>query len=1010
MISSLLSICSRYPLLVPGLLFATLILTCNPSYAEDATARDFLAGLRKRGWHDVALEYLESASEDPLAGSDFLQQVDYERAVTLATMAQSSLRDSQRTNLYDKSISLFRKYARENKSTRAYFDSMSRVAKMLGEQARGKASAAKLLPTGSGGRRDSLYAQARLKFDASDEVLTKLLKECRGKLSSLPKGALSHQDPAINELRQKIVTTEAEARFLAANLRFEKADTYESTSTEFRAGMEAAAESFSALHKDYEEKLVGFFGRLFEGRSRQSLKQWSKALKCYDDLVGQPISNPEFRRLVARAYRHRAECLSATGKLEEAIEECSDWLQQSQASEKREPEWLAVSFRLAEALRQLAAKSTGSDSRRLENEARELLREVAQNVGEFQAAAKASLASSEPTLPTTPTEVETFQQAFAAGKQALDRMKSSQLASQLAARNNPAAQPNLQAQADAHRTAAKQLFQIALQLADTDSSNEDLLSAQFYLCFFYWEEKQVCEAAVLGNYIARQFPDSSYAVSAAKVALVARDQLYRDEIAAGRDASYESQQLSDLAEYMARRWAGSSEAAAATSLLIQIALKENRVDDAEAMLERLPPDGRASGQFSLGSSLWTRYLRESRGQAGQLADSTKRLKARAFALLAAGYRGLPEGQTPTGQEANGILYYLQALLADGKFSQASQVLNHPTAGPLVLADKPGADRLFQQEAYKAALRTYVSVKPPRRKQALEVMDKLEASVGGQEKQVQLTRVYLSLGKQLQRQITELTQQGKQGQARQVAKAFEDLLQRITSRSDTKDWSVRAWIAQTNLQLGEGLSSKDAAGYLEQAQEMFEAMLQDARSDPSYAPSPDAVLAVRKQLGDCLRAQGRFDKALQQYQDILKQKPNTLDLQRSVALMLQQWGKQDRAPERIDSAIRGALPQANNRNLIWGWLRMESIISRQMQRVTENTSLAAKYHNFVFEARYNIAKSRLLAAQVTSGATKAKNLERANKYLESMRRLYPEMGGASWQTAFQELQKEIDAEG
>ena len=979
--------------------------------SEGTTAADFLAGLRERGWHDVALEYLETADQDPLADKQFLRQVDYQRALLLATMAKDSLRDSERTRLYEQSIELLQRYAENNKDKAQYFDAMSRVAKILGEQARGKAAAAKLLPATATARKDSLQAQARHKFNTSADVLDELLQSCRVKLESLPKGALSHQDPTVNELRQKIVTVEAESRFLAANLRYEKADTYQQGSAEYRKQMEAAAKDFEALHKDYQEKLVGFYGRLFQGRCLQALKDWNEALKCYEDLVNQPISNPDFRKLVARAYRHRAECLMASGKLEQAIEECGDWLQQSQAKEKRQAEWLAVSFRLAEALQQQAAKSTGSEANRLESESRQLMREVAQLPGEFQAAAKAGLASGGSNEVIAVGEVETFQQAYEAGKQALDRMKSAKLAAKLAAKNNPAAQPNLEAQARENKATAHRLFQRAIQLADDEANSEELLSAQFYLCWFYWEEKQIYEAAILGNYIARNYPDSSYAASAAKVALVAREQLYRDEKTRGNDAAYESQVLGDLAQYVARRWPGSPDAAAATNLLIQIALQENRIAEAEAMLEKLPDSTRAAGQLSLGGALWSRYLSESQQQNGELSNSTKALKQRAQKYLASGFDNLPAGQVPSGQQANGVLYYLQSLLAEGKFDKAREVLEHPTAGPLALAEAGTSAPSFRQLALKAALQTYISVQPPNREKALQLMDELESMVGtGKQAADELTRIYRSLGMQLQVQLKELSRQGKKSEAQAVARAFEDLLERITSRGDAQDWTMRAWIAQTNLQLGEGLSEDEAEPYLKQAQDAFEAMLADVRKDPSYAPTPDATLALRKQLGDCLRARGQFDKALEQYQSILKERPNTLELQRSAALMFQQWGKHDRKPDKIENAIRGAFPQSNNRNLIWGWYYIESLISRQAQRVADNAVLAAKYRDLTFDARYNIVKSRLFAAQITDGAAKSKNLARAQKYLDTMRRLYPGMGGPRWQDAFEQLQKEIDAEG
>lgn len=996
---------------VLGALFACFTLLWSSAVAADDVAQQFLERLRDRGWHEVALEYLDSAAEDPIASKEFLDRVSYEKAITLAAMAQESLRDSERTRLYDRSIALLRDYAGAHRDTLFYFDASSRAAKMLSEQARGTLSAAKQLPE-SAERRD-LLAKARTKLEQSSSILSEMLDACAKKLDSLPKGALSHQDPEINKTRGRLATLQAEARFLESNLIFESAETFPEGSAQHRSSLESAAESFAKLHKDYEEKLVGFFGRLFEGRCRQALAEWKEALKCYDDLVEQPISNAEFRRLVARAYRRRAECFVAMGKTEEAIEECDDWLQQSRATERKEPEWLAVAYRLGEALQQQSLRATGSEATRLQSESRQLMREVARLPGEFQSVAKASLATSGSSEDIEPVDAEDFDQAFLAGKNSLDRMKSSQMAAKLAANNNPEAQPLLAKQAEENKAAAKEFFEMAVRLADDNSSPEDLMSAQFYLCLFYWEEGRTYEAAILGSYLAREYPESNYAASAAKVALVAKEKLYREASQQQGDNEYEAEQLSEFAEYVARRWPESAEASAASNLLIQIALEQDRLADAEKMLERLPQSSRASAELVLGSALWTQYLREVHASGGQVSEESLRIRHRAAEFLSSGYAGLQAGASLSTREQTGVLYYLQLLLAEKDTERAIQVLENPGHGPLAVIDRNEADvqPIFKLETLKAALRTYISMAPPQRDKIREMMDNLEQAVGqGPKASEQLTGIYLNLGGQLQRQIAELTAQGKSDQSKQLASAFKELLGRITSRGDTKDWNIRAWIARTNLQLGEGLSDEAAAPYLKQAQEMYEAMLEDARKDPNYAPRPSDILALRKQLGDCLRAQRKFHAALKQYQGILEAKPNRPDLQHSVALMLQQWGKHERKLDKLDDAIRGTLPQSDNRNLVWGWLRLAKTVDRAKRRVADKPQLLARYNDLYFEAWLNIAKSRLYAAQIAKGKEKQSYLRSASDNIESMKRIYPDLGGARWQRAFEQLEKEIDAEG
>ncbi len=985
----------------------------SPLFAADR-AGEFLEGLRARGWHDVALDYLASADEDPLATPEFLDRVDYERAVTLSAIAKATIRESERLDLTGQAIALLQSYAASHRDEALYFEAMSKAGNLLSEQALAKLAKARRLPAGANGERAALRSEARASFNSASKVVEQLLDACEEKLASLPKGALARQDADAPITRQQLTVKQAETRFLGANLLFEKANTYDAPTSEFTKTLEAAAEAFSELHKDYSDKLVGFYGRLYEGRCYQMAGKLDEALECYADLVDQPISNADFRRLVARAYRRRAECHVAAENVENAIKECRDWLNDARGAEFKQPQWLAVAYRLAEACQQKAEQASASEASRLQAEARQLLREVSREPGEFQADARTALASGKADT-RAPQNVTGFDEAVAAGKQALERMSSSKLAARLAAENNPDAVAELKQQAQHYQAEAGHLFHTALSLADDDSKLDDVLEVRYFLCWIYWEDGLLHKAAVMGQFLAQRYPESSYAVGAAKVALAAYEKLYFEAKKAGEDGTYEAAQLASLAELVATLWPESSEARTAVNLLIQIALGDDRLQEAEQLLQRLPESNRASSQLRLGGAMWIRYLNLTAGKSGEISPTTARLKERAEQLLSGGYDALSTTAAPSAQVATGVLYYEQLLLAQGEFDRAVEVLENRSVGPLLVVENGRVQAAFAIEAYKAGLRAYISIVPPQRDKAQDMMTALEEAIGPNDDSQQLTRIYLSLGRQLQRQVAELTTAGKTVQAQNVA-AFEDLLQRIISRGDSRDWTVRIWIAQANLQLGEGLRGEAAQRYLEQAEKTYREILAEVEKDSRYAPSKRAILSVRKNLGDCLLARQKFDEAFQQYADILRENPNTFEVQRTVALMLQQWGHDQQQSNKLEEAIRGALPQANRKNLVWGWLRLATIADQAKQRAAAgsgdnqpNQQKIQRYHNHFFEARYHVAKTRLLAAQIASGAERTKQLNSACKNVESMKRLYPDLGGPKWQRAFDELLTQIEAE-
>jgi len=755
---------------------------------------------------------------------------------------------------------------------------------------------------------------------------------------------------------------------------------------------------------------------------KQASGDHQKALQCYLDIVDQPpIPNRDFRRLVARATRYRAECHLANQDFEKAIQECQQWLDQARDPGPNAPEWLAVSYRLATAYEAQAAIAEGSDSPRLRSEARKLYRTVARSPGEFQRQAKAKIVSGG-AIVEQPSLVKTFDEALRAGKDALEQMSSAKLAARLAAENNPPAVDSLREQAAAHQSVAKQYFQQATALADPQADGDPLATARYYLCWLYWEEGQLHDSAVIGQFLAHRYPESKYAPAAAKLALAAYQRLYQEAKKTGDSTDFETQHLAQVAEFLATRWPESPEAAVGLNLLIHIALRDNRLVDAEKLLQRLPASGRAAAELRLGGALWVRSLRA--GVENLAKDSQARaqaLKQQAGQWLASGFQALLRKPQVTAAEATGVLYFAQFLLADGKAGEAVATLENSSVGPLHLIenDSPAAQREeFVQETYKLALRAYVSVEPPQRDKSQAMMTALEGVIGtGDLAQQKLIRIYVSLGLQLQQQISALTTAGQADKAEAVATAFADLLLRVTQRPGAADdWKIQSWIAQTNLQLGQSLGGKDAARYYQLAEESYQILLKKAQEDPRFAPSPIAVLATKKRLADCLQAQKKYVDAFKQYSSLLQTKPNMLELQRAAASALQQWGTEEKEAKRLEESIRGALPRADKKNLVWGWLYLAKIADRAKRQAEKKadgkpdpTGKIAKYQQIFFEARYHAAQARFAAAKLATGASRQKQLRTARHSLETMQRLYPDLGGPRWQDAYLELLQQMEQE-
>ena len=153
------------------------------------------------------------------------------------------------------------------------------------------------------------------------------------------------------------------------------------------------------------------------------------------------------------------------------------------------------------------------------------------------------------------------------------------------------------------------LCQRAIELSDAKSNLEKLNLVRYMLCYFHYAKQNYYEAAVLGDFLARKYPDAEKARMSAQLAL---DALYRQsKQAGGGDTTFEIGKLTDLANYMLKTWPDQPEAGMAADLLMQFDLADGNFDRAHETVARMPEGSRAraDAELRLGHALWSKYLR-----------------------------------------------------------------------------------------------------------------------------------------------------------------------------------------------------------------------------------------------------------------------------------------------------------------------------------------------------------------------------------------------------------------
>jgi tetratricopeptide (TPR) repeat protein len=976
-------------------------------------AEEFVAALNERGLQELALDYLQQMETSPLADAAFRKRIPYHRGIVLIAQARQTPDADQRAALFQQASRELDQFVAANPENPAAADALLELANVLVDQAKQMLAEARQIPdeTAYADERERLQQGARrLLADAQPKFL-QAEQFYSVALDAMPKTLDPKTQSELIVQRQEYRGRLAQVSVLAAQAEFEAASTYPSKSDDFTKRHAATAKKLSDLYEKYSRWLVGFYARLYEGRCYQALGDYQRALGCYEELISQSSVHPAFRKLIAAAYGYQAQCLLAQGKFDAAIANATLWSKDAQDGEADTPEWLLVRFELAEALRAKAeaADTKPSEKRGLIVAAGDAYRAVAAVPNEFQGPARAAVAALGPSDRPPRDVPRDFAAAYQAGKIAMTSVNVAKMALPSAAKNNPAAIPQLRQQMEQGEIDARRDFRLALSLVDDDTNRDQLNEVRYFLCWLYWDNGDYLSAAVLGEFLARRYSDHPAAAASAKLALASYEQLQQQAGRTGQkaDVEFEARKMADVAEFITRRWPDTQAAETAYRVLISYALRTDRIDEAKDLLDQVSPAARPALEAQLGNAMWARYLTLSQQNKPSPADdkSLDQLHSDAIKFMQNGYDAARTSGKPTEVSATAGLYLAQAQLNAGKHAEALRLLEDPKVGPLTLVREKhnsAARPEFVVETYKAALRADVSVTPPRIEQAIKLMKGLEAAAadGGSTSPDQLMRIYVSLAMSLSEQLERLRESGAAADVARLSSALSELLDHMGRGPSDSSWATRYWIAQTYLSLGKSLPPRAAQPHFVKARGAFEALAAEAEKNPEVLPSANARLAVEKQLGDCFRVLGDYQKALNAFSQVLAEQESQISVQQAAARTYQQWGAAGGGTRKLERAIYGGYKlRSTGKNRIWGWLKL-ALVAEQASRTDP------KYEDVFFEARLEAARSRYLIGAKSEGTERQQSFATAKQSIRSMLQLYPKLGGERWRDQYEELLKQI----
>lgn len=969
-------------------------------------AQRFLDGLRELGYYDTAMDYLQQARTNPLVSQEFKTTIDYEAGITLKESSRLSRDPSVQEQQLSEARDRFSTFLKDQPNHPFAAAAETQLADVLVERGRNKVRQAADSDR-SDAQKKQLREEARQLHIEARTVVVGLESRFDKKQRAVPK-YIDPKDTKQLELRDQVRRDLLLARTAIASVSYEISKTYEPESAEAKKNLEEAAAKYADLYEKYGTRMGGLYARMWEGCCYKELGETKKAYEAFEDLLQQNDERQSFRNMKARTVVLLLETTLLPGEttFEKGLAEARKWEKDARGREEISPDGLAIKFFAGDVAlqyaRSLKKKEDADKKTDSINEARAFFKAAGDRPGKYQKQAKAKLrlpefGAADGELPEPTNFVEANDRAL----DELDRTQDKSLGEDEIA---------------AARKEAIKYFRLATTMRPPETSAEEMNLIRYRLAYLYWITGDIYEAAVVGEFLARRYPSAMGARKGAEIAMAAYAKMAADAQKEAKEnpgellqaeidefaatVSFANRRMIDIAEYITGAWAGQPEAAKAWMMLIRTAVIEGDLDKARQTIEKIAPDapGRGSAELMVGQALWSRYVKATILPEGQrpASDDLAAQLAEARAMLEAGV-GRERTAVESGAEVTysliaSIFSLAQMNINEGEMEKAVEWLEDPKVGPLTLvqAERPVTDRgNFRIETYKTALRAYVSVQELDK--AAAVMESLESQSSDDPGSGEnLTKIYISLGRQLEEMLKQLRLDNKQAEANEVTQGFELFLDKIANREEGNSFNSLTWAAETYFSLGNSKLGSEADGYYKKAGGTYQTILDKCKADPSFATQPNATVGIQLRLATCYRHMGKYEEARDLLLAILNaSKKAFVSVQVEAAYTYQAWG--EKSPTAYKAAIMGSKKYPE----IWGWGGIAV-------RVVRNP----KYVHIFHEARYNLAYCRFQWALSMKSTEQKAMLVQAGRDIQITERLYPDMGGDQWRGKYDDLLKKI----
>ena len=1000
------------------------IVVCSTVWGVEP-AEPFLNGLHERGYYDMALAYLDRVGSGPQVPRDFAEAVAYYHGLTLLHMADSQSDVDVRAQHLEEAQQKLQQFLTDRAKHPLASSARQAMAELPTKRARILLLKAE---SQTGKERTSTLGQARQLFEEAYRQLHEEREALRDELAMRAGGSAS---PQREDQRARYVQIQMDM----AKLQFEKATTVKENSTAYRRELKDAAQAFGEIADKYRRWAAGLQAQLFRGRCYQEMQAWQDALADYEHLLAHEPETEAVARLRAKALERAIECWCHDDlrRYDAAIERGEAWLLAAKEQKPGDEDALAIHWQLARAYQLKGEAAAAETERRAQHaNARKHAQTVARFPGTSQHAAQSLLTQLGSMVDAVgSSEWDTFLDAYQAGKNALWQYDQVQQASKSkppapeASRDATGDPGDKRAKPDAAKQGLDQLavarraLERALALSDEKTSINELNEVRFFLSYLSFRQQRYYDAAILGEFLARHYPQHAHSARAAMIALTAYLQLYAGAAESERD--FGMQHALSIADRIAKTWPDSEHAQEALGTLIEFSIHQGDLDRVDTLLGQIPDSAPSKGvtEMKAGRAFWSQYLRAAPRSAAHGTTPTnddqeasrQKLREHARQLLTAGLNRTPSPNV-TETSLLATLALAQIHLDSDRPTDALQLLEDQSRGPYTLClQGHAATQLpgFSAETYRTALRARIlslatsSTPDAELPTVIATMDALKKAIGdAPDAHQRLTSLYVGLARDLETPLVRAT--GRRQEA--LAHGMDLVLRHVSQHSN--DVAILLWTANTWSTIADSFAKTPASpkdkvqGYRKQAALAYQRVLKLAGEEGSRV-DPQVRSSVQIRLASLMRTQGEYEAALELLRKVLGENEKLFEAQLEAARTLSTWGQAGKL-EAYAQAISGYGKAGDRREpLVWGWGKLGNVAAQQIQLgPAQRPRFAPIFH----ESRYNLALAQYEQARRQKGDQRTQGLRRAKSTIATTR-TFLETADADWQSRYEALNRKIE---